>query len=127
MPGWYVQTKKQKSVSLKGYKSACFVLLFINAVAIGTAPVPELSFSTGTAFYCACAFPLAGFRTSRISRYVNKQHFLLISSDFKEKVKILFSILDMHNTDASDNWSQRVDQLVDKFLQSVLDDTITGY
>ena len=30
IPGWYVQTKNQKSVLLKSYKNACFVLLFIN-------------------------------------------------------------------------------------------------
>ena len=46
-----------------------------------------------------------------------KKHFFLITSDFEEKVKILFSILDMHNTEASDNWLQRVDQLVSFFSQ----------
>ena len=58
-----------------------------------------------------------GFRTSRISGQIRelKKHFFLITSDFEEKVKILFSILDMHNTDASDNWLQRVDQLVSFF------------
>ena len=39
------------------------LLVLSNAVAIGTAAVPELSFSTGTAAYCACAFSLANFGT----------------------------------------------------------------
>ena len=56
-----------------------------------------------------------GFRTSRISGYVKQKTFFLITSDFEEKVKILFSILDMHNTEASDNWLQRVHQLVSLF------------
>ena len=78
-------------------------------MAIGTAAVPELSFSTGTAAYCACAFPLVDQNSYLQIREIKDIFFFLISSDFEEKVKILFSILDMHNTGASDNWRQRVD------------------